>query len=272
MKAIAMPPEKGEFVLCESASELGRKAAAFFADAAKAAVGRAGTFFVALSGGATPELMYRELAGAEYRNRVPWAQGEYFWSDERCVPPEHPDSNYGLAERALLLKVPIPRERLHRMRGELEPERAAAEYERELRRVFRLPEPVLPRFDLLLLGLGEDGHTASLFPGSPALDETARLAAANYVKKLNAQRLTLTYPAINAACSVVFLVSGEKKAPALRQVMHGGGAPVPAARVQPSNGKLIWFVDKAAAAQLEALSAASDPRAEIPSAARDLIP
>ncbi len=256
MKAITMPPEKGELVLCDSANELGRQAAGFFADAAEAAVRRAGTFFVALSGGSTPELMYLELTGSEYRNQVPWDQGEYFWSDERCVPPEHPDSNYGLAERALLLKVPIPPDRIHRMRGELEPERAAAEYERELRRVFRVPAPAVPHFNLLLLGLGEDGHTASLFPGSPALDETARLAAANYVKKLNAHRLTLTLPVINAALNVVFLVSGEKKAPALRQAMHGGGAPVPAERVHPNNGKLIWFVDEAAAAQLEASSAA----------------
>ncbi len=251
MKAITMPPERGELVLCESARELGRKAAAFFADAAKAAGGRAGTFFVALSGGSTPELMYRELAGAEYRKQVPWDQGEYFWSDERCVPPEHPDSNYGLAERALLVKAPIPRERIHRMRGELEPERAAAEYQRELRRVFRVPAPAVPHFDLLLLGLGEDGHTASLFPGSAALDETARLAAANYVKKLNAHRLTLTLPVINAARNVVFLVSGGKKAAALRQVMRGDGAPVPAARVRPRDGRLIWFVDQAAAALLD---------------------
>jgi len=109
----------------------------------------------------------------------------------------------------------------------------------------------VPRFDLLLLGLGDDGHTASLFPGSPALDEATRLVAANYVKKFDTYRLTLTYPVINAARNVVFLVAGEKKAPALRQVMRGGGAPVPAERVHPKDGKLIWFVDEAAAAQLD---------------------
>jgi 6-phosphogluconolactonase len=250
MKTIALP-EKGELVLCESAGRLGRQAAGFFADVAKAAVKRAGTFFVALSGGSTPELMYRELAGSEYRKQVPWEQGEYFWSDERCVPPDHADSNFGLAECALLSKVPIPPERIHRMRGELEPEHAAAEYEEELRRAFRVAAPEVPRFDLLLLGLGDDGHIASLFPGSPALDETKRLAAANYVKKFNGYRLTLTLPVINAARNVVFLVSGEKKAPALRRVMRGGGASVPAERVRPSVGKLIWFVDEAAAALLD---------------------
>lgn len=195
--------------------------------------------------------MYRALAGPKLRDRVPWAQGEYFWSDERCVPPEHPNSTYGLAERALLSKVPIPRESIHRMRGELEPELAAAEYERELRCVFGVPAPALPHFALLLLGLGEDGHTASLFPGSPTLDETTRPVAANYVKKVDAHRLTLTYPVINAARNVLFLVSGEKKASALRQAMHDGGASVPAERVHPRDGRLIWFVDEAAASALD---------------------
>jgi len=251
MKAITIPREKGELVLCANPSELGRKAAEFFADSAKGVVQRAGTFFVALSGGSTPELMYQQLTGPEFRDGIPWAQGEYFWSDERCVSPEHPDSNYGLAEDALLSKVPIPRQRIHRMRGELEPERAAAEYEQELRRVFRVAPPLFPRFDLLLLGMGDDGHTASLFPGSLALDETTQLVAANYVKKFNAHRLTLTFPVVNAARNVVLLVSGAKKAPALRQVMRGGGAPVPAERVHPQDGNLIWFVDEAAAAQLD---------------------
>jgi len=251
MKTVSIPQEKGELVLCETPSQLGRRAAGFFADAAEAAVRRAGTFFVALSGGSTPELMYQVLAGPDFRNQVPWAAGEYFWSDERCVPPEHPESNYGLAERALLSKIPISRERIHRMRGELEPERAAADYEQELRRAFAVAAPAVPRFDLLLLGLGDDGHTASLFPGSSALDETARLTAANYVQKFDAHRLTLTYPVINAARIVLFLVAGEKKAPALRQVMRGGGAPVPAARVHPKDGRLIWFVDEATAAHLD---------------------
>jgi len=251
MKTVSIPQEKGELVLCENPSLLGRRAAEFFADAAEAAVRRAGTFFVALSGGSTPELMYQVLAGPEFRNRVRWAAGEYFWSDERCVPREHPESNYGLAERVLLSKVPISRERIHRMRGELEPERAAADYEQELRRAFAVAAPAVPHFDLLLLGLGDDGHTASLFPGSPALDEAMRLVTANYVKKLDARRLTLTYPVINAARNVLFLVSGEKKAPALRQVIRGGGAPVPAERVYPKDGRLIWFVDEAAAARLD---------------------
>jgi 6-phosphogluconolactonase len=251
MKAITIPPKKGELVVCASATELGRKAAEFFADAVDEAMQRAGTFFVALSGGETPALMYNALVAPEFRERVPWAHGEYFWSDERCVPPDHPDSNYGLAERALLSKVSVPRERIHRMRGEGEPERAAREYEQELRRVFRAAGPELPRFDLMHLGLGADGHTASLFPGSAALHETSHLAVANYVKELNAYRLTFTFPMINAAHKVMFLVSGKQKAPALRQVMRGGGSPVPAERVHPTDGKLIWFVDEAAGAQLK---------------------
>ncbi|HVP53242.1 MAG TPA: 6-phosphogluconolactonase [Terriglobales bacterium] len=251
MKTVSLPPEKGSLVLCDGATALGRRAAECFVQAAEAAVQDAGTFSVALSGGSTPELMYQQLAGPEFRERVPWAQGEYFWSDERCVPPQHPQSNYGLAQRALLSQVPIPRHRIHRMPGELDPERAAGEYEQELRGIFRVAPPDLPRFDLVLLGMGDDGHTASLFPGSAALDESTRWVAANYVKKFNAHRLTLTFPVINAARNVVFLVSGGGKAPALRQVMRGGGAPVPAERVHPQDGKLIWFVDEAAAAQLD---------------------
>jgi len=250
MKAMTIPREKGELVLRASASELGREAARFFADTADAAVRRACSFFVALSGGSTPELMYRQLAASDLRDRVPWAQGEYFWSDERCVLPEHPESNYGLAERALLSKVPVVSQRIHRMCGELEPALAAAEYERELRRVFTVASPLLPRFDRLLLGMGDDGHTASLFPGSRALEEATRLVAANYVE-IDTHRLTLTFPVIDAALNVAILVSGGKKAPALRQVMRGGGTPVPAERVRPQDGRLIWFVDEAAAAQLD---------------------
>ncbi|HYY69997.1 MAG TPA: 6-phosphogluconolactonase [Terriglobales bacterium] len=249
MKAISIPREKGELVVCESAGELGRKSAEFFAEAAGAAVQRTGSFSVALSGGSTPALMYRALLSQELRDRVPWAKGEYFWSDERCVPPDHPESNYGLAKRELLSKVPVRRECVHRMKGEEEPERAAADYEQELRRVFR--DVALPRFDLMILGLGANGHTASLFPGSSALNETRRWTVASYVEELKAYRLTFTFPVINAARHVVFVISGKEKAPALRQVLRGGGAPVPAERVHPVEGKLIWFVEEAAAAELE---------------------
>lgn len=251
MKTISVPSEKGDLVVCQSGQELGYQAARFFVQETAPAVRRAGVFYIALSGGSTPEVMYHALAGPEFRDQVPWAQGEYFWSDERCVPPDHPDSNYGLAERTLLSKVPVPRERVHRMRGELDPERAAAECEQELRRVFQAEELSIPQFDLILLGLGDDGHTASLFPGSPALAENRRLVAANYVKKFNVHRLSFTLPLINAARNVAFLVSGEKKAPALQQIMRGGGTPVPAEEVHPTNGKLTWFVDEAAAARLE---------------------
>ena len=249
MKAISIPPEKGELVVCESPRELGRQSAEFFADAASAAVQRAGSFSVALSGGSTPVLMYRALVSADLRDRVPCTKGEYFWSDERCVPPDSPDSNYGLAERELLSKVPVPRDRIHRMRGELQPERAAGDYEQELRRVFgNVP---LPRFDLMMLGLGANGHTASLFPDSPALNESRRWVVANYVNELAAYRLTFTFPVINAARNVVYVVAGKEKAAALRQVMRGGGTPVPAERVHPTEGRLIWFVEEAAAAEID---------------------
>ncbi len=193
--------------------------------------------------------MYGALVSLDLRDRVPWTKGEYFWSDERCVLPENPDSNYGMAERELVSHVPVPHDRIHRMRGELQPERAAEEYEQELRRVFG--KVTLPQFDLMMLGLGANGHTASLFPCSPALPETRRWVVANYVHELTAYRLTFTFPVINAARNVVFVVAGKEKAPALRQVMRGGGTPVPAERVHPTTGRLIWFAEEAAAAELE---------------------
>ena len=249
MTAISVPPDKGELVVCRTAGELGRKSAECFVETVNTAAQRAGSFTVAFSGGSTPALMYRALLSADLRELVPWAKGEYFWSDERCVPPEDPGSNYGMAQRELVSKVPVPHDRIHRMRGELQPERAAEEYEQELRRVFgNVP---LPRFDLMMLGLGANGHTASLFPGSPALHETRRWVVANYVQELTAYRLTLTYPVINAARNVVLVVAGKEKAPALRQVMRGGGTQVPAERVHPTAGRLIWCVQVAAAAELD---------------------
>ncbi len=204
-----------------------------------------------LSGGSTPHRLYARLASPPFRSRIEWARVHVFWGDERCLSPDHPDSNYRVAHESLLSKVSIPPQQIHRMRGE-DPDldRAAEVYEHELRRVFDLTPNERPRFDLILLGLGTDGHTASLFPGSPALDETTRLTVAVHAAPPPAPRLTLTLPVLNAAARVIFLVSGEEKAEVLRRVLQGGASPDrPASLIRPADGPL-WLVDRAAAAAL----------------------
>lgn len=223
-----------------------------FVRLAAAAIGARGRFTVALSGGSTPKGMYR-LLGAEPRSaQVDWSKINVFWGDERCVPPDDPASNYRLAREALLDLVPIPSQNIFRMLGEAPPERAAEEYERILRS--ELPaNGAAGRFDLILLGMGDNGHTASLFPGLPAVRERLRWVMAEYVEEVSMWRLTLTPVVINAAANVSFLVSGEDKAEMLARVIEG---PVdvdrlPAQVVRPVNGQLRWLVDEPAARRLQ---------------------
>jgi 6-phosphogluconolactonase len=232
----------------EDLAAVAREAAEEWRACAARAIAASGRFTVALSGGATPRALYALLAdgSAPYRAALPWATTHVFWGDERAVPPDHPDSNYGMAREALLARVPLPPENVHRMRGEDPPEAAARSYEDELRAFFG----GAPRLDLVLLGIGPDGHTASLFPGSPTLDERTRIVAAPYVPALGASRITLTLPAIEAAARLVFLVSGEGKAAALARVLSGDAGPgaPPAARVSSADGRpVLWIVDAAAA-------------------------
>src|SRR3990170_208271 len=181
-----------EVVVFPDPERLAEAAAERFARVAAEAVGRAGRFTVALAGGSTPRDLYARLAGEPYRSGVPWREIHVFWGDERCAPPDHPESNYRMAAETLLEHVPIPREQIHRMRGEdPDVERAAGDYEGQLRATFRLGAGQLPRLDLVLLGMGADGHTASLFPGSPALREVSRLVVAVYIARLRAYRLTM---------------------------------------------------------------------------------
>jgi len=235
------------------AAALAGMAAERIAKLAEEAVARAGRFTVALAGGATPKGLYALLATEPYRARVPWGQAEIFWGDERWVPPEHPESNYRMAAEALLRHVPIRPGQIHRMRGEdPDPGRAAAEYEALLRETFGVAPGVPPRLDLVLLGLGADGHTASLFPGSPALRETERLAVAVFVERLGARRLTLTLPVLNEAAAILFLVAGGDKASVLRTVLEvpEAAGPLPARLVCPREGSVTWLVDAAAASRL----------------------
>jgi len=222
-------------------------AAEFFIAQAQAAIQARGQFAAALSGGSTPRAVYQRLAEAP----LAWKNIHLFWGDERCVPPDHPDSNYRMTAESLLTRVHIPPENVHRIQGELSPELAAARYEQELRAFFGNA----PRFDLILLGLGDDGHTASLFPESPALHERTRWAAAAAHETPPpplVPRVTLTLPVINAARQIVFLVSGAGKAERLAEVLHvpAESHSLPASMIRPGSGEILWLVDKSAAAHL----------------------
>lgn len=219
------------------------------------AIAARGRFTAALAGGSTPRVLYSLLASGTFAGRVDWAHVEVYWGDERCVPPEDSRSNYRLAHETLLARVPVPVDQVHRMRGEAEPAAAAAEYERLLRK--RLGDsgddsPPASGFDLVLLGMGDDGHTASLFPHTPALDEHTRWAIPNWSAETQTWRVTLTTPALNAARQTLFLVSGSTKAERLWQVLEGPRDPhqLPAQLIQPARGAVTWFVDQGAASRL----------------------
>lgn len=215
-------------------------AATSIVQSANRAIAARGRFTLALSGGSTPRPTYALLASDRFATRVDWSRVHIFWGDERCVPPDHPDSNYRMARQTMLRHLPIPRANLHRMRGEWVPSEAAARYASVLRRVLGEAR----QFDLILLGIGSDGHTASLFPGTPALQVVDRPTTAVYVPASDSWRISLTYPVINRARAVRFLVQGGSKAPALSRVRNG--ELLPAARVNPASGDLVWFVDEAA--------------------------
>jgi 6-phosphogluconolactonase len=235
-----------EYRVYPDAKALAGAAAEHFVSLAKSAVAERGVFSVAFSGGDTPRALYALLAGPEFSGQIPWDKTHVFWGDERCVPPEHPDSNYGGAQTLLLSKVPLPAENLHRIKCESSPERAAAEYEAELRGFFGAS----PDFDLVLLGVGKEGHTASLFPGGSALNEKRHWAAAQFLPKIPAWRITLTPVALNAAANVCFLVSGEDKAGVIRQIFLEGGGLLPVHLIRPRSGRLLWLLDSAAASRL----------------------
>jgi 6-phosphogluconolactonase len=231
----------------EGKQALAKAAARDFAAKATEAINRSGRFTVALAGGSTPEATYKLLA-RDYAEGLDWSKVHVFFGDERTVPPDHEDSNYRMAREALLDHVPIGS--VHRMRGESPPDEAAASYEEELREFFGDDE--IPSFDLIMLGIGEDGHTASLFPETPALEVADRWVVANPVSKLETIRLTLTAPVINAAKTVNFLTAGEGKAEALKEILEGSADPLkyPAKLIQPTNGP-VWMVDRSAVGLLD---------------------
>ncbi|MBS1812694.1 MAG: 6-phosphogluconolactonase [Acidobacteria bacterium] len=236
-----------QIIVVANAAELARTAADHFIKAAQRNIADHGRFTVALSGGSTPKAMFALLAESPHCEGVEWERIFIFWSDERCVPPDHADSNYRMTKETLLSKVPLPSHNVFRIPGEKEPAHGAKEYSEQLRQFFQTE--ALPQFDLIFLGMGADGHTASLFPGTTALQAgTEVVAVENYVEKLQAYRITLTAATINQAQEVMFLVGGADKAATLKAVLQGDFQPqiYPSQLIQPVLGQLIWVVDEAA--------------------------
>ncbi len=265
-----MTPSRPEIVVVSDRAALARNAATRLVVLAREAMAARGRFAVALSGGSTPRDLYALLASPEFAPQVDWARVHFFWGDERAVPPDHPDSNYRMANETLLSRVPVPSGNIHRIRAELPPADATREYEETLRVFFDLDANKreqtrtreknprssalirVPSFDLILLGLGANGHTASLFPHTPLLRETTRWVAAEYIDEVKMWRITLTAPVINAAEHILWLVAGADKAATVRAVLRGAYRPeeLPAQLIQPVNGRAVWLLDHAAATAL----------------------
>lgn len=235
------------------AYSLAKEAARYFIQIAAQAIETRGIFTVSLAGGSTPNQMYEVLAAQQFEQKIDWTRVYFFWGDERCVPPDHPDSNYRKAKEALLDHIPVPADHVHRIPAEHPPIQAAEIYEEILLNFFSsLPgeeERQQAGFDLTLLGMGDDGHTASLFPGTPAIDEHTRWVKAQYIDKMSAWRVTLTPAILNRSRNVIFLVSGQSKSYTLPRVIYGTYQPdrYPAQAIKPLNGDPLWLVDEAAA-------------------------
>jgi 6-phosphogluconolactonase len=240
--------------LFANGTEIARRAADDVVRIANKAVTTRGVFAIALAGGSTPKVLYALLAEhPSLHNSLPWDKMKVFFGDERHVGPGHPDSNFQMASDTMLSKAPLRPEQIHRIKGEYsDTAQAAAEYEEVVRREFGLRAGEFPRFDLILLGMGNEGHTLSLFPGTKALSETKKIVTRNWVGKLYTERVTLTAPAANNAANIIFMIAGADKACALKAVLEGPYEPdqLPAQMIQPANGTLSWLVDEAAAAML----------------------
>lgn len=236
-------------IVYKDTSELVQGAAEYILSAIEQTLSRQELFGLVLSGGSTPRAVYSWLSQPALAGRVPWSRVHFFWGDERCVPPDHAESNYHMAYETLLAPLELPPQNIHRIHGEIHGEEAAALYERSIAEFFG-EETHLPRFDLILLGIGEDGHTASLFPGSPALDETLRwVVALEHTQPPTpiVSRITMTLPLLNSARRVAVIVSGSAKAGVVRRALSGDKLGLPIQRVRPEGGEMVWLLDEAAA-------------------------
>lgn len=243
----------GEVKIFSDPVQLARGAAGEIKRIAEAALLENRKFTIVLSGGSTPKILYSQLAEEPWRSQIPFSQTHFFWGDERHVPPSHADSNFRMANDALLSKISLPKENIHRIKAELgDPAAAAHEYEHELKNFFNLSANQMPRFDLVLLGIGSDGHTASLFPGTSGLRDREHLCVANWIENLSTWRITLTLPVLNSAANVMFLVSGPDKAAIVHSILNGNERELyPAQLLQPPNGNLLWLLDSAAAGETQ---------------------
>lgn len=244
-----------EIHIFKDSAAIAQRAAEIFVEAAKSAVDQKGTFSVALAGGSTPKLLYSLLVtDSGLRGKLPWDKMQMFFGDERHVGPDDPQSNFKMASETMLSKAALKAEQIHRMKGEYpDAEQAAKEYEQELRAQFRLEGGELPRFDLVLVGMGDEGHCLSLFPGTKGLHPAeGRTVVHNWIGKLYTDRITITAPVANNAAVILFMVAGKEKAPALKAVLEGPYEPeqLPSQLLQPTNGKLLWLVDQAAGTML----------------------
>lgn len=247
-----------EIIERSSPGDLAHEAARRFVDLGQHAIEDHGAFYVALSGGSTPKAMYDLLAGVPIRDSLDWSKLQIFFSDERFVPPDSEESNYHSAREKLIANVPIAADRVHPYATvDVSPQDSAKAYEADVRHLVPRGRQSLPAFDLILLGMGPDGHTASLFPGTDALSSTERLVVANYVPQMMMWRLTFTYTLLNASRTVMFLVQGDDKKERVREVLSGVSR-LPAAGVLPTDGQLVWLLDSAAAAEVDP----DDPRYE----------
>ncbi|MDF0675866.1 MAG: 6-phosphogluconolactonase [Nitrospira sp.] len=251
-------PVTPEIHVSRDVQECVQKAAAFILAVSEQAIQSTGRCLIALSGGSTPRSLYRTLRDPEWSSRFNWSSIFFFFGDERCTPPEHPESNFGMARTELFQPLTIRSDHIYRMKGEYEdPMAAAQEYEETIRRLTQCPVPDLPRLDLILLGLGEDGHTASLFPGTAALQEQSKLVTVGHAPAGIRARLSLTLGVLNRAAVILFLVTGPGKAEMVRRVIESESKTdhsLPAARISPQSGQLVWMLDQSAAQQLKKLS------------------
>jgi 6-phosphogluconolactonase len=251
-------PGNGRIVLVfDSPEQVAFAASERFVECVRAAIGDHGLFSVALAGGNTPRRVYELLATEHFKSRISWSSVHLFFGDERCVPPDDPASNYGMVYAAMISKVPIPSSNVHRIIGEGDADANAQAYERELKSFFAGQS--WPRFDLVLLGMGEDGHTASLFPGTEALKETTRWVIKTRMERAQQDRISLTIPVFNHAARAIFLVTGIDKSQRLAKVLQdrSGADRLPAQAIRPVKGSLEWLVDKAAASLLQSTAEGS---------------
>ena len=239
-----------EIIVVDNAPDLSARGAELFLRTAKKGVDKKGRFAVALSGGSTPRGMHRLLGEKPFVSDTPWNKTHIFWVDERCVPEEDPASNYGLAKKDFLGRVPISPEHIHPMPGEVPPDQGALLYGKELQSFFGMNEEANPVFDLIFLGMGKDGHTASLFPGRESVLDSGKWVVAIKGGDPDVYRLTLTYDVLNRGKQTCFLVSGKEKAPTVKAVFEESKGQLPAQRIQPTQGKLTWLLDKEAASLL----------------------